>query len=260
MRSTDCFVNGQSPNSYAELTLFLFRLRNEASHKPVGDSGANPNFREKVVGVLVDGKKIDGIVIKRGNDHINDENHPQIAPGITLPVLAGIEVREHEEQQHRAGEARQMDGKAGKWRRKKNVAQQHSDAYAHRAPVVEPLGVKAVDKEHPHHHQASDVEDIKHKFRPRFLYSEMDDSIEHNAHGEQCHRTSKCDVDNFRFLFESGFHVNSLMNLMHNAAMLRSKVTKKARKNSTSKDEKIKKTEKMAVDTASDHPRHPFGI
>ena len=64
----------------------------------------------------------------------------------------------------------------------------------------------------------------------------------------------------FRFLFESGFHVNSLMNLMHNAAMLRSKVTKKARKNSTSKDEKIKKTEKMAVDTASDHPRHPFGI
>ena len=71
-RSTDCFVNGQSPNSYAELTLFLFRLRNEASHKPVGDSGANPNFREKVVGVLVDGKKIDGIVIKRGNDHVND--------------------------------------------------------------------------------------------------------------------------------------------------------------------------------------------
>ena len=50
------------------------------------------------------------------------------------------------------------------------------------------------------------------------------------------------------------------MNLMHNAAMLRSKVTKKACKNSTSKDEKIKKQKKKAVDTASDHPRHPCAI
>ena len=49
-------------------------------------------------------------MVERGYESIDDEDEPQVALGVALPVLSRIEIGEHAEQQHRQGEADQMQG------------------------------------------------------------------------------------------------------------------------------------------------------
>ena len=81
----------------SESRLLLRRLGHKAGHETVGDGGAYPDLCEHIVGILVDGLQIDVPVVERGNDYVDDTDSPQVALGIALPVLAGIEVSEHAE-------------------------------------------------------------------------------------------------------------------------------------------------------------------
>ena len=90
-----------------------FCFRYETGHEAVGDGGTNPDFRQQIVGVFVDGLQIDVVVVECGNDHVNHADSPQVALGVALPVLPRIEEGEHAEQQHRECEADQMQGVIG---------------------------------------------------------------------------------------------------------------------------------------------------
>ena len=79
-------------------------------------------------------------VVKGGNEHIDDADEPEVALGVTLPVLARIEEGERAEQQHRQRETGQMDGVIGEGRRKEDVAQQHRYTHGDGTPVIELLG------------------------------------------------------------------------------------------------------------------------
>ena len=87
-------VVGTSP----EPVLLLRRLRHEAGHETVGDGGAYPDFGKQIVGVFVDGLQIDVVVVEHGYEHVDDTDDPEVALGVALPVLAGIEERERAEQ------------------------------------------------------------------------------------------------------------------------------------------------------------------
>ena len=89
-----------------------------------------------------------------------------VALGVCLPVFAGIEVCEHKKEQHRKREAYQADRVVFKRRRKKDVAQQHGNADAYRAPVIETLAVKTSEEVHHYHHDTRDIEQVEHQFGP----------------------------------------------------------------------------------------------
>ena len=119
---------------------FFFYLGDEAGHEAVGDGGTDPDLGEHIVGVLVGGLQIDVEGVKGGNEHIDDADEPEVALGVTLPVLARIEEGERAEQQHRQRETGQMDGVIGEGRRKEDVAQQHRYTHGDGTPVIELLG------------------------------------------------------------------------------------------------------------------------
>ena len=99
-------------NSFILFTCFL-RFRDETGYKAVGDGGTYPDFGQQVFGVFVAGLQVDVDVIEGGDDHVDDADGPQVALGVALPVLAGVEEGEHAEQQHRQREAGQMQGVVG---------------------------------------------------------------------------------------------------------------------------------------------------
>ena len=115
-------------------------LGDEAGHEAVGDGGTDPDLGEHIVGKLIGGLQIDVEVVKGGNEHIDDADEPEVALGVTLPVLARIEEGERAEQQHRQRETGQMDGVIGEGRRKEDVAQQHRYTHGDGTPVIELLG------------------------------------------------------------------------------------------------------------------------
>lgn len=99
-------------------------FRYETCHQPVGDSGAYPDFYQHIVGVfIVDLKKLEIVVVEHGNKRIEDEDGPEIALGVALPVLASIEVGERAEQEHRQCKAHQVQGVADQGRLIEDVAQ-----------------------------------------------------------------------------------------------------------------------------------------
>ena len=189
--------------------LWLRCLRHEAGHQAVGDGGANPYFYEQIVGVLVDGFQIDVHIVERGYEYVDDADGPQVALGVALPVLAGIEERKHAEQQHREREARQVEREIGQWRREEDVAQQHRHAHRHGAPVVKLLSGEAprVEEIHPYHRQAGDVEQVEHQFGPHLGQTEVEDGIEHHPDGERTADGSDDDVENLGSFLESCFHL-----------------------------------------------------
>ena len=79
---------------------FLMRSR-----PPVRRQWTDPDFREQVIGIFVDRIAVNHVIVQSGNDHVNDKKQPQIALGVTLPVFAGIEESEHEQQYHRERKA-----------------------------------------------------------------------------------------------------------------------------------------------------------
>ena len=74
----------------------LFFFRHETGHETVGDSGANPNFREQICGVLICRLYVDVQIVERCNDNVDDTDSPQVALGVAFPIFARIEVGEHD--------------------------------------------------------------------------------------------------------------------------------------------------------------------
>ena len=54
----------------------LLCLRHETGYEAVGDGGSYPDLREHVVGIFVDRHDGDVIVVKGGNDHVDDADGP----------------------------------------------------------------------------------------------------------------------------------------------------------------------------------------
>ena len=98
-----------------------------------------------------------------------------------------------------------MDGVTFQRRRKENVAQEHGNANAYRAPVVKTLRVESIKEVHYHHHDACDVEQVQNQFGPCLAKPEFSDSVEHSAYRENYTYRCKCDIKDLRFIFESCF-------------------------------------------------------
>jgi len=187
--------------------LFLLHFRHKAGYEAVGDGGTYPDLREHIVGKFVDRLQIDGDIIKCGNEDVYNADDPQVALGVALPVLAGIEEGEHAEQQHRERETRQVKRIESQGRREEDVAQQHRHTHRYGAPVVELLGGDAVVEEiHPDHHQTGDVEQVENQFGPCLGQPEMKHAIEHHDHRQYSRHGSDDDVENLGILFESCLH------------------------------------------------------
>jgi len=186
----------------------FFRPRHEAGHEPVADGGAYPYLGEHIVGVLVEGLVIHDVeMVERGYESIDDEDEPQVALGVALPVLSRIEIGERAEQQHRQGEAGQMQGIGCQGRREEDVAQQHRYAQRDGAPVVELTGGDAVVEEiHPDHRQTGNVERIEYQFRPGLFETEVIDGIKHLGHRECSADSRNHDVEHLGVLLESSIH------------------------------------------------------
>ena len=145
-------------------------------------------------------------MIQSGNDHVNNKKHPQAAFGIALPVFAGKEVGEHEEQRHRESKANQMNWVILQRRREKNISQEHCDAYANRAHIVETMTVETIEEKQRHHYETCDVAKVKHQFGSCLAESEMTDPIEHDGHRQYRGNCRNPYVYQLRFLFKSCFH------------------------------------------------------
>ena len=59
-----------------------------------------------------------------------------------------------------------MEGVTLQRRQKEDVAQEHGNAYTYRAPVVEMPAAEPLEEIQRHHHQACDVEQVKHQLGP----------------------------------------------------------------------------------------------
>ena len=77
--------------------LYFICFRYKAGHQAICDGGTNPYFNEHIICVLIDRLNEYVVVIECGNDYIDDTNHPEVALGVRLPILAGIEECKHEE-------------------------------------------------------------------------------------------------------------------------------------------------------------------
>jgi hypothetical protein len=92
-----------------------------------------------------------------------------------------------------------------RWR-KENVAQQHRHTYAHRAPVVEPLGAEAIEEVHPHHDNTGDVEHVEDNLLTGLIHAIEIYSIKHDTYREHSRHGSQDNIKYICLLFESGFH------------------------------------------------------
>jgi hypothetical protein len=108
------------------LSLF-FRFLNITGHQAIGDGGTNPDFHHDITGELVGGLQDDIDVIQQGNEHVHHKDGPQVSLGIALPVLAGIELSEQDEQHHSKDQAGLLDGIIGRMRRENDIPQQNRD-------------------------------------------------------------------------------------------------------------------------------------
>ena len=113
----------------ATLFFFGFGFCYETGYEAIRDCGPYPDFCKHIIGVFADWLEIDINVIEHGDEYIDNTDGPQIALGVALPVLAGIEEGEHAEQKHRESETRQVEGIVGQWRQEEDVAQQHRNAH-----------------------------------------------------------------------------------------------------------------------------------
>lgn len=80
-----------SENNTNEWMKLLICFRYEAGYEAVGDGGTNPNLSHQIGSQFAYILNHDVIVVESGNGGIDDKDEPQVALGITLPLLAGIE-------------------------------------------------------------------------------------------------------------------------------------------------------------------------
>ena len=147
-------------------------------------------------------------MVEHGNDKVDDKDHPEVALGVTLPVLSRVEIGERAEQQYREREAQQVEPVEGQWRREEDIAQQHRDAHQDGAPVVELVGgdEAGVEEVHPDHRQTGQIDDVENQLGPCVAQPELKDAIDHDAHREHASHSGNADVENLSILFESCLH------------------------------------------------------
>ena len=197
---TTLFVNLMGRPARYDAVCFL----NKTCHQAVCDGGTDPDFREHVSRVFVAGFQKDDHVVEHRNEQVHNEDHPQVAFGIGFPVFASVEVGEHDDEQHRKGQASQMDGITGNVRSEEDIPQKHRDAHIDGAPVVELLcRNRTIEKVHPHDHDAGDVEQVEHQLGPSILQAEMPHSVEHDAHGDHRGNDGSQYIGNVRLVFKS---------------------------------------------------------
>lgn len=75
-------------------------LGHETGHQSVGNSGPYPNLGEHIVGVFVARLQHDVDIVEQGDEAIDDEDHPEVALGVALPILTRVEKGEHEDEHY----------------------------------------------------------------------------------------------------------------------------------------------------------------